>query len=218
MDIVLFQDITTNMNLEMLERNGKKYTGLYVDMDNDEERKYVKDCASLVSGMLKQLDRSRIDKTKAGKALIDAEAKSIHDRLVVANKPFMTLIDEHKEKRKLILAAEKAAEAAIEMIKLKASDHELAINEDKARAFEVIEQERAQAERDADVVAKAVDHLASLAEANKLKRESDIDHKTQINNSALFAVMGSAGITEKQAKAVIVAIAKGQIPNVTINY
>ena len=45
MDIVIFKDLTTNDYLDQLKEESEKYTGLYVDMNVPEQRKYVKDKA-----------------------------------------------------------------------------------------------------------------------------------------------------------------------------
>ena len=80
MSIVLFNDITTEETLRQLEATGDKYKDLYVDMNEKEQRKYVKDSASVINDMLKKLDRARIDKSKEYKAKVEAEAKSIREQ------------------------------------------------------------------------------------------------------------------------------------------
>ncbi len=107
MSIVLFKEITTEEVLTGLEADGQKYTGLYVDMEDKKQRKYVKDSAALINGLLKKVERARIDKSKEYKANVEAEAKSITARLEEANKPFSLLIDAHNDKRKAELAEEK---------------------------------------------------------------------------------------------------------------
>ena len=107
MSIVLFKEITTEKVLSELEADGQKYTGLYVDMEDKKQRKYVKDSAALINGLLKKVDRARIDKSKFYKVNVEAEAKAITARLEEANKPFSLLIDAHNDKRKAELAEEK---------------------------------------------------------------------------------------------------------------
>jgi len=60
MEIAIFKEVTTESALIELEAEGKKYDGLYVDMDKAPERKYVKDKAAFIAGLLKKLDRTRI--------------------------------------------------------------------------------------------------------------------------------------------------------------
>jgi alpha-galactosidase/6-phospho-beta-glucosidase family protein len=127
MSIVLFNDITTEETLRQLEATGDKYKDLYVDMNEKEQRKYVKDSASVINDMLKKLDRARIDKSKEYKAKVEAEAKSIRERLQAANEPFTALIDAYNIERKKILDEKKEREAAVELAKLIESDHEIAL-------------------------------------------------------------------------------------------
>ena len=141
-EIKLFSGVTTEEVLKGLEVEAKEYEGLYVDMDNKPERKYVKDKAALISGMLKTLDRARIDESKNYKTLVEAEAASIKERLEEANKPFTLLIDEHKEKRAKELAKIKEIEDRKALAEQKEADHESAIMEDKVRTFEKAEAEK----------------------------------------------------------------------------
>lgn len=76
------------------------------------------------------------------------------------------------------------------------------------------EQAEAAAQRERDLIARQ--QQAEL-EA-KQKREANKKHKAVINNAALLALIENAGLTEDQAKATVVAIAKGVIPAITINY
>ena len=62
-EIKILTSVTTEEVLKGLEVDAKAYEGLYVDMENKPERKYVKDKAALISGMLKTLDRARIDES-----------------------------------------------------------------------------------------------------------------------------------------------------------
>ena len=118
MSIVLFKEITTEDVLLELEAEGKKYEGLYVDMEDKKQRKYVKDSAALVNGLLKKVERARIDKSKEYKANVEAEAKEITARLEAANAPFSLLIEAHSESRKQILAEEKRVEEVKEAARL----------------------------------------------------------------------------------------------------
>ena len=70
---------------------------LYVDMDNKDERKFVKENSALITSLRKALNRARIDLTKEGKQSIDSEFKAIDDRLAKANEPFTLLEDAQKE-------------------------------------------------------------------------------------------------------------------------
>ena len=134
--IVIFKEITTNEVLLELEAESKKYEGLHVDMEDREQRKFVKDKASLVSGILKKLDRARIDESKSYKVKVEKEALDIKERLEIINLPFTALIDAHKAERAAILAEEKAIREAKELAIQIEIDHEDAIQYNKVHAFE----------------------------------------------------------------------------------
>ena len=179
MEVSIFNEITTNEILVDLEAEAKKYEGLYVDMDNKEERKYVKDKAVLISSLLKTLDRARIDKSKDYKILVESEAANIKGRLEEANKPFTLLIDEHKEKRARELAKIKEIEDRKALAEKIEADHDSAIMEDKVRTFEKAEAEKAAAEL-AETQKAEVERLAKVAAelaAQELINKAELDKK-----------------------------------------
>ena len=195
MNIAIFQDITTEQALTQLEADGVKYEGLFVDMDNKDERKYVKDNAALIIGLLKKLDRARIDKIREYKNQVESEAADIQHRLEVANNPFTLLLDEHKAKRAKILADKKAIEDAKALAIQIEQDHEQAIMEDKVATFERVERDRQQREHIEAEAGKAreqailderdrVSLMNQAAEAAKALREQDKEHKKAINSLA----------------------------------
>lgn len=228
MNIVLFKDVTTEDILTDLETEAKKYAGLYVDMENAPERKYVKDKAALVAGMLKTLDRARIDKSKQYKNSVEAEALEIKQRLQAVNAPFQVLIDDHKQKRDKILAEEKRlADEERERLS-KEADHEAALMMDKIYLHEKADREREQKERDDEIRRQAaiqaerdIDRKITI-EAERVKRdkearENNVRHLASVNNEIL-AVLIRNSISEHDAKKMIKLAARGSLPNLTINY
>ena len=151
----IFTDLATDDYLNQLTEESKKYEGLHVDMDDKEQRKFVKDKASLISGLLKKLERARIDKSKDYKAIVEKEANRIKEVLEVANKPFSILIDKHKEKRAKELADQKAIEDAKQLAIQIESDHGEAITLEKIRVFEIKEAIEKQKERDEAIASEA---------------------------------------------------------------
>ena len=127
MEITIFKDVTTEDNLLELEDIADTFTGLVADMNNAEDRRFVKEKASLIQGLLKKVDRTRIDVSKNFKSSVDAEAASLIERLNNANKPFATLIENHKTERAEILKAEKEAKEAILLKRQLKLDHAEAI-------------------------------------------------------------------------------------------
>lgn len=105
--VILFTDLTTEEALLKIESDAKKYEGLYVDMNDKKQRKYVKDSATAINDLLKKIERARIDKSKEYKIQVETEAKQIKERLEAANSPFSDLINGYNEERAKILAEEK---------------------------------------------------------------------------------------------------------------
>jgi len=228
MEITLFKEITTESVLRQIEESAPS-PGLYVDMNNKEERKYVKDSAAMINGLLKKLERARIDISKAHKQSVEAEAKVIRERLEAANEPYTALIDAHTLERKQILDAKKAKEAAIELAKQIESDHEIALlfNDKWDSEKEQREAERVAAQKahDEQVAAEAIKreaskiaHREAQEKADREARERDVEHKRQINRSIVNALVAEAMISEQQAKNVLVSIYENLVPNVTIHY
>lgn len=235
MDIVLFKDVATEDVLSGLEAESKKYDGLYVEMDVAEQRKFVKDKASLINGLLKTLDRARIDKAKDFKRSVESEAEAIRLRLEAANKPFTLLIDEYNAERKKILDAKKAKELAEEQAKELERDHEMALlmniqwdNEKEQRdAARLAERERiaeearqeliAQQKRDADHQASIDKSVREEAERLEVLRVNNIEHQRAVNNNALSDFI-ACGLDEESAKIAVKAIAAEKVRNIKINY
>jgi len=172
MDIVIFKDLTTSDQVQELKKEAEKYTGLYVDMNEPEQRKYVKEKADLINQLLKKVDRKRIDAAKEYKLAVEKEAASITEDLNIANMPFTLLIDEHKAERKKILDAEKARKQAILDAEQYELDHEMAIlmnikfEADKAQA------EKEKAEYEAKLKADAIKEQAAQAERDRINAEA----------------------------------------------
>ena len=240
--VQIFKDITTEDILLGLEAESKKYTGLYVEMENDEERKYVKDKASGINDLLKVLDRARIDKSKDFKSEVEAEALTIKSRLENANKPFTLLIDEHKAARKKILDDKKAKEAAIELARQKELDHEFAIlmdaqwdNDKDKRAQEkadeieriaeqarqelIAKQKEEQAAKDKEAEMLQLIEDAKIRDADKAEQDriNDTSHRASINNKSVNELV-ALGVEECQALLVIKLIAANKTTSLQINY
>lgn len=234
-NLVLFSDLTTDEKLAQLEAEGEKYQGLYVDMSDKEQRKFVKEQASFVNDLLKKLDRKRIDLSKQYKAQVEAEAKEIKMRLEKANSPFTALIDEWNAERKRILDEEKRIKAEKDLAEQIEREHEEALQlnrlwdlEAKERELQREKERQAQIEREKEIAEQAAKQALIDAENARqaqiqaeenarLKREADIEHKKSINN-AILSVLVENGISEDDAKTVITLAAKQQLPNLTINY
>lgn len=229
MEITIFESITTESALTELEAEGVKYSGLYVDMDNAPERKYVKDKAAEVKDLIKKVDAHRIADKKAYGVKVEKEAGQIIERLKAANEPFTLLIDAYTLERKKILDAEKARKQAILDAAEYENDHEMGLLINKTYEYDrqqAIDEQIAHDKQVAEAATKSAiekqERIAIAKENDRVNAENarlaNKERCSYINNEVLFSLVEVSGISDEQAKAIVIAIAKNKIPNTTINY
>jgi hypothetical protein len=117
--------------------------------------------------------------------------------------------------RRAKAAAEQAAKDAAESAERAAKEAAERAEREKQEAVERAERE---AQERADKA--EADRLAAI-EAERLaeeKRQANKRHAAKINNAAVKGICEAADITQDQAKAIVVAIAKGAVPHTTISY
>ena len=157
MEIAIFNKITTEGVITSIAENSKKYhVGFYADMNNAPERKLVKESASEIGGIIKELEAARISITKANTLAVNKEHKLILERLTVANAPFQVLIDEYTADRKVILDAEKARKKAVFLAEQEEVDHEYALLMDEKFNNDILTAERDKSKHEAEIKAQAV--------------------------------------------------------------
>ena len=228
MSIAIFQEITTEEYLLEIEAEGKKCTGLYADMSDAPQRKFIKDQAANIKGMIKRLDRARIDKKAAYGTSVDKAAASIKQRLEDANSTYTLLIDSYAADCKKVRDAEKAMDDARSLAIEKENDHEHALLLDNQVMHEkhLAEENRIkyEAKLKEEAAAEAVERVEQDAynariadEAAQAKREANKKHCASINNKVLDALIG-CGITREQGKEIIKKIVKGEVPSTSIQY
>ena len=236
MEITIFEGVVIESALTELEAEGKKYDGLYVDMEDAPQRKYVKDKASLIGTLKKKVDRVRIDAAKTYKLEVERQAAAIHERLDEANAPFQVLIDDYALERKKILDAEKARKQAIIDAEQLENEHEIALLMNKTFEFDREQELKAQAELESARLVEREEYAAEqvrLADERQkqgvlesLQRTKDAEnarlankeHKAFINNECLEQLLLSTSLSTEQAKEVIIALAKNQVNHIKINY
>ena len=235
MEIAIFESVIIDDALIELEAEGKKYEGLYVDMENAPERKYVKDKAALISGLKKKVDRVRIDTAKAYKVEVEKQAQAIQSRLDDANAPFQVLIDEYTAERKKILDAKKANEAALELKAKIEDDHEMALLMNKTWAYDreelLREAARVESKRLAEREAYATEQVKKAEQRQLLQQQQDEQQKINEENARLankahvqsvkteiYKVLRQFELSDKDAKTVIHLATINELPNLTINY
>lgn len=96
---------------------------------------------------------------------------------------------------------------------------ELKLQAEKAEREKLeAEQRAANAAKEAEErVRREAEQKAAKEAAETAVREADKKHKASVNRAAATALV-KAGLTEDQAKLVITAIAKGEVPKVSISY
>jgi len=166
MEITIFKGITTEGVIASIEENSEKYhVGFYADMNNAPERKLVKESASEIGGIIKELEAARIKITKANTAAVNKEHKLILERLVIANAPFQTLIDEYAAQRKKILADEKRVVELRAAMVQKEDDHEMGLLMDEKFDNDILTAERDKLEYEAKLKDQAVLEIQQQNEA-----------------------------------------------------
>ena len=161
----------------------------------------------------------------AEKARQEAEAKATREA-AEAKAESERKVKESEEKAE---ADKKAAADKVDADKKAAQDKADADKKKIQDKKDEADRKTAQAEEDTKAADKRADEAAA-AERKKIadqqksdedaaaKREADKKHNAKINNEAMEALHGNVNIDLETAKAIITAIAKGEIPHITINY
>jgi len=229
MNITLFNEVTTEQALLDIASESENYIGLYVDMSDAKQRKYVKDKAVAIKDMIKLVNRVRIDLPKAYRTNVEGQASQIIESLEKSNEPFTLLIDDYDAERKLVLDAEKQRKADIEAAINKENDHEYAILLDKSYLADKLAAENAQAERDeairvdatnrANDAAKRAQEVTDAAiKQDAANRLANKEHLRAVNQRIVYELFGQCRLSIEQAKLVVTMIAKNKIPHTKINY
>jgi hypothetical protein len=228
MNVTIFTELTTTEKLAEITKESEKYIGLYVEMADPKQRKYVKDQAESIKSIRKNLNTLRIKKVKDYTAKVKKEFDGIDVILSDANGPFTLLIDGYADERKVILDAEKKRLCDIERAAQKEVDHEWAIILDKSYLADKIEAERIQLEHDENIRLMAVERAGEvirskiayekdLADRQEKGRLADVEHVRHINRLILKEMHGH-GLPEKESIEFIKTMARKQISQLTINY
>lgn len=180
--VILFKDLTTEEALQEIEAGAKKYEGLYVDMNDKKQRKYVKDSATSINDLLKKIERARIDKSKTYKIQVEAEAKQIKDRLEAANSPFSDLINGYNEERAKILAEEKRKQQEVIDALQYERDYDEAGQLNRLFDLELkeaeqikIAEEQARVEREKQIAEQAAEQAKEEAAKQIIKQKEESD-------------------------------------------
>jgi len=228
MNVTIFKELTTTEHLDRLEIESEQYIGLYVDMEDAEQRKYVKDKAYDIKQMNKAIIAGAITKIKQARSLIKKEELYILNRTAKINEPFTLLIDGYDAERKVILDAQKASKLAIENAAQKLIDHEFALLIDKSYLADKLSAEKAQAEHDEAIRIDATNR-ATLAAKNaqevtdrtiKLDADNRLANKKHVRtiNREIYSGFINAGLEKDQATKATQALIDGAIQHIIIHY
>lgn len=177
-----------------------------------------------------QAERDRIAKEAAEKATADAEAKAEADKIETAR---VAKIASDK-----VIADKVAAEKEAKEAKQALIDADIKAESDRQEAAERERKAKVQAETDRVAAEKKAEDDKEAAVQAERKRQEDKDaaqkaeddrraadqvHRVKINNEARTAIAdcgidGSPEYRSDTAKAIITAIAQGNIPHVKISY
>ena len=224
-----YREVTTEAILVDLEADAQKHIGLWVDMNNSQERKYVKDKAALGKSLIKKLDRSRIDQSAAHKLMLDTEAETIRLRLKDIISPYTVLINLHADEQKVIRDKAKARQDAIDLAFEIERDHDYALLMDAQVMRDKADAIQAQADRDAIIATQAADlareeikrqqEAKERAEAAAVAaRLADKESVGKILRAAKEDLMLIEGVDEALAKSIVLSIRSNKIRNTYFKY
>tara|TARA_R110000824_G_scaffold75156_1_gene190814 strand:+ start:189 stop:887 length:699 start_codon:yes stop_codon:yes gene_type:complete len=224
-----YREVTTEAILVDLEADAQKHVGLWVDMNNSQERKYVKDKAALGKSLIKKLDRSRIDQSAAHKLMLDTEAETIRLRLEDIISPYTVLINLHADEQKVIRDKAKARQDAKDLAFEIERDHDYALFMDAQVMRDKADAIQAQMDRDAIIATTAAglareeirrqqeakERAEAAAEAARL---ADKESVSKILRAAKEDLMMIEGVDEALAKSIVLSIRNNTIRNTYIKY
>lgn len=216
----VFQGEATLMAIDERQAVLREYEAMDWEEFSDGASRLIPKMKSYLSDL-----RDRIIKQKEEQAELDLLRKADADRQEAQRKAAIEL--ERKERDERIAAQAKreteernaAVAAAAEHDRLAAiARAEKAEADAKTAAAQAAE--RAEFEKAAAVEAeqRRVAQAKAAEDAETQKRMADTAHRKRVNNAALADLMKVSGITEKMAKAVIVAIASGKVAGIKVEY
>ncbi len=151
--------------------------------------------AAVAKAQAEEKERAEAAERKAKQAIADAEALAKSEREAAEKRELELKLAAETAERRRVEAEQKAAQDAKDAAERAEQSRIKAIQDEKDRAA-------AQAKEEADAAAK---------------REANKAHARKINRAALDALI-ACGVSEEIGQKVIAMIAKGEVPNVSIQY
>jgi colicin import membrane protein len=216
------EKLRVSIKSEFLEK------GRAVDKEAKEYQAIIAEIDAVHSIPLKELENKRINEALAEQEAIKAKARAEEAKRLAD-------LEEREAKMAAKEAEQEAAERKEELLSARLEAAEVTKRQAEQAAIlakGVAEQEKAnaileterKAKATADALAKGITakYEAEQAEQRKidagiLARQQDVEHRRDYNNrasQALFIMIGNEEVSE----AIVKAIVKGEVPNVTLNY
>lgn len=161
-----------------------------------------------------QKDReTRIAQEAADKARIEAEQKTQRERDAEAKRAADEKVAAEKRENDLRLAAAESERKAEQARREKIESDQRAERERK----EAAERQEKAVEEARIAEQKRADEAAAEIVRQQDARAADTAHKSKVMGAAKAAIM-SMNVTEELAKALVMKIYRGEVPNITINF
>jgi hypothetical protein len=226
--VTIFKDVTTEEALVEIEAEAASYQGLFVEMEDPNQRRFVKEKASEIKGILKKLKATGIEIRKDDASKVVEEESKVRGRLEKANEPFTLLLDDWEAERKRVLDLAKEKKRQEDLYIQAGLDHEFALLLDKSYLADKLAAEKAQRDHDEKIrvdaeensrlsMIRAKEITDRAIELDKANRLANKEHVRGVNRDILASLLNN-GVGEFEAKTLITLIAQGKINNITINY
>jgi hypothetical protein len=244
--LVIFNEIAPAEFIKGLEE--KYPVGLYLDLDELEQRTFAKGEVKSLKEVIAKINRVRIDAKKAYGLEVDQMAGDLIQKIEKASVNITILLDEFKEKRKaelkkendLLLQVQYEDDFTLALL----MDEVESLRAEKAKRGAADALAKAEEEKQDDIKKQAkiqADRLVEVAEENRKRkaildgiaerqkkeaeqaivdaRKNDVNHRREVNVRACEQLLFNvAGIHPDMAQAVVVAIVKGYVKDISINY
>jgi hypothetical protein len=161
---------------------------------------------------------ARIQAEAAARATAEAQAKARKEAEAEELRQAEAAAKAKQAAEQRIRQAEENAAKEKAESERKAKDAQESADKAKREAEQAIAKAKAETEAATQRERERVAEAKRKEDAETAKRESDKKHKAKINSDAVHALAVNCYLTEENAKLVIIAIAKGQIPAVRIVY
>lgn len=203
-----------------IENEADRIRGLFSGRDWEE---YASRAEDIKEGSLASL-------SKAAENAIRRAAEQAELARLKAEEAERAAREEAERRKKEIEAAEqRAAELARIAAERAAQEREERAQKERAAELARVEAERVAAEKRAEAAEMAalmaaqkererVEEAAAKAEAERVTREQDIEHRWAVNRAASADLVTHCGLTEEQAKAVVTAVAAGRVRGMKLIY